>query len=308
MDVQNDLEDNPPQQVLPTELLNLVFRHIDDDAFVWVVCRQLSRMLRAEVDFLFRSRQLKECTIYWPQSGMIATSPLLARLDFSHTSDDGDIACFKVSVAVKPRSGKAPSFHDFEAAVATYEKTQNTQKTNERRERQFGSMPVTRIGVGPNDTYMSDMALPALQTHGDLELVSFDWKALFALIYQERYVIFLQRAANNIASPSMMTLPTKHPIVIAARFLRSHQHDTTEDFSIRTEVRRSRYQHLAPPDERPYGFASRETFLFWKSIDDQLKNLDQYRDSVRLRELIAARGLQWVDNECGGGWVEVSHS
>jgi len=152
------------------------------------------------------------------------------------------------------------------------------------------------------------MALPTLQTHGDTGLVSFDWKALFGPIYRERYQISMQRAAHNITSPSMLTLPIKNPVVIAARYLRDHQHNSTEDLSIRMIVRRRRYRHLAPPDEQPYGFASRETFLFWKSIDDQLKNLDQYRDSVRLRELIAAHGLQWVENECGGGWVEVLDS
>lgn len=306
MDAQNTLADYVPQQALPTELLSLIFRHIDDDAFVWVVCRQLSRRLRAEVDFLFRSRQLRECTIYWPRSGLIATSPLRSRLDFSHISDDGDSAYFRVFVAVNPRSSKAPDFCDFEAAVATYEKTKDTQKINQRGERQFGSMPVTRIGVEPNSTYMTDIALPAMKTHVDTKLVSFDWKALLGPIYFERYQISIQKAANAISSSSMMTLPTKHPIVISARFLRSHQETRTEDFSIRMEICRRRYRHLAPPDEQPYGFASRETFLFWKSVEEQLKNLDQYRDSVRLRELIAARGLQWVDSECGGGWVEVS--
>ncbi|KAF3038568.1 hypothetical protein E8E11_006101 [Didymella keratinophila] len=106
----------------------------------------------------------------------------------------------------------------------------------------------------------------------------------------------------------MLTVPIQKPVVIAARFLRDHQHNSMEDLSIRIKVRRHRYRHLAPPDEQPYSFASGETLLFWKSIDDQLKNLDQYTDSVRLRELIAAHGLQWVGNECGGGWVEVLDS
>jgi len=143
-----------PQQALPIEVMSLVFRHIDDDSFVWVVCRQLSRKLRAEIDFLFRSRKLKDCTIHWPLSGLIATSPLLARLGFSNTSDDCDIAYSKVSMAVNPRSGKAASFRDFEAAVA------NMQKINERGERQFGSMPVTRIGVESNGHGSSDTADP----------------------------------------------------------------------------------------------------------------------------------------------------
>jgi hypothetical protein len=308
MEVQYALADTSPQQALPTELLNLVFRQIDDDAFVWVVCRQLSRRLRAEVDFSFRSRQLKQCTIYWPLSGLITTSPLLARLNFSHVSDDGDIAYFRVSMVVNSRSGKVPNFRDFEVAVAAYGKTKNTQKINKRGERQFGSMPVTRIGVEPNNTYMTDIALPALQTHAETQCVSFDWKALFYPIYRERYRVSVLRAANTVTSPSMLTLPLERPIVIAASLLRDHQHNRTEDFSIRMEVCRHRYRHLAPPDEQRYGFASRETFLFWKSIDDQLKNLDQYRDSVRLRELIAAYGLQWVENEYGGGWVEALSS
>lgn len=306
MEVHRTQTYTSPQQALPTEVMNLVFRHVNDDAFLWVVCRQLSRKLRAEVDFLFRSRQLEECMIYWPSSGLVALSPLLACLSLSHTSNNGDTAYFKVSMKVNPRTGKAPSFRDFDVAVATYQKTKNTQKINSRGERQFGAMPVTRIGVEPNDTNMTDVALPTLQTHGDSECVSLDWKALFNPIYRERYWISIQKAAQGIASPSMFTLPTKYPISIPARFLRDHQHNSTEDLWIRTEVCRRRYRQLAPPDEQPYGFASRETFLFWKSIDDQLNYLDQYRDSVRLKELMAARGLQWVHNECGGGWVEIS--
>ncbi|KAF3038567.1 hypothetical protein E8E11_006002 [Didymella keratinophila] len=136
----------------------------------------LSRMLTRKDEYSAHkySTGLKECTIYWSVSGLIATSPLLARLAFSHTSDDGDIAYFKVSMVVNPRSGKAPSFRDVEAAVATYGKTKNTQKINERGERQFDSMPVTRIGEEPDNTYVTDMALPTLQTHGDTELISFD--------------------------------------------------------------------------------------------------------------------------------------
>ncbi|KAF3041353.1 hypothetical protein E8E12_008037 [Didymella heteroderae] len=221
--------------------------------------------------------------------------------------ENGDIVYFEVTMGEDNiRSVKVPSFCDFEAAVATYRKTKNTQKINRRGERQFGSMPVTRIGIQPNNTYMTDIALPALRTHADTKRVSFEWKALFTPIYQEMYRISVEKAAKNITSPSMLILPTKYPIVIGALFLREHQHNRTEDFFIRTEVRRRRYRHLAPPDEQPYGFASRETFLFWRSIDDQLKNLDQYRDSVRLKELIAARGLQWVGSNTGGGWVEAS--
>lgn len=149
-----------PQQALPTELMNLVLRQIDDNPFVWVDCRQLSRKLRTEVDFLFRSRQLKNCTIYWPLSGMIATSPLLARLDFSHTSSSGAIAYFKTRIAANPRSGETPDVRAFEAQVAAYAKTKNTLETDERGQYRRGCMPVTRIGAGPNNTYMTDMALP----------------------------------------------------------------------------------------------------------------------------------------------------
>ncbi|KAJ4384854.1 hypothetical protein N0V86_000457 [Didymella sp. IMI 355093] len=231
---------------------------------------------------------------------MIATSPLLARLDFSHTSEDGDTVYFKVAI-----QNLKNTMFDFEASLKTYRRTKDTQKINGRGERQFGIMPVTRIGTEPNNTYMTDIALPALRMHRDTEHISFQWKELFAPIYQEEYRISVHKAAHDITSPSMMTLPTKFPIVIAAEFLHYHQRNGTEDSWIRTEVQRPRYRHLAPPDERPYGFASRKTFLFWKNIDDQLRNLEQYRDSVRLKELIAARGLRWIEIEGGWGWAEV---
>lgn len=98
------------QQALPTEIITLIFFHIDDDVFLWVACRQLSRKMRAEVDFLFRTIQPKETIIYWPHNGLITERPMLAHLKFSHTSGDGTSAYFKVTIdEVTKKMGRAPT-------------------------------------------------------------------------------------------------------------------------------------------------------------------------------------------------------
>lgn len=104
------------------------------------------------------------------------------------------------------------------------------QMSNRRGQHKHGTMPVTRIGLEPNETYMTDVALPTLQTYRDTELVSFDWKILFVSIYKEQHQISLENIARTITSPSMIHLPTEYPIIITAERHHHHQSIDTEDF------------------------------------------------------------------------------
>jgi hypothetical protein len=73
----------PPD--LPQEIINNILSKVDDDPFLWVVCRQVSKTFRKEVEFLFQHIRLPETALnfQWYRS------------TFSHLSTDGQTAYFK---------------------------------------------------------------------------------------------------------------------------------------------------------------------------------------------------------------------
>jgi hypothetical protein len=71
--------------VLPQEIINLVLRNVDDDPFLWVSCRQVSRAFRREIEFLFQQTRLRETVL----------NMQMYRSTFSRLSPDGQTAFFK---------------------------------------------------------------------------------------------------------------------------------------------------------------------------------------------------------------------
>ena len=118
----------PLQQRLPNEVIAHIFREVDD--FLWMTCRQLSRELRAEIEFPMQTVRLKDTIIYWSVDGRIAHIPLSARLPFTRFFDDDVTAYFKANIEECMRTDsqavrKLTDFHDFqlfEHDVSTYEK------------------------------------------------------------------------------------------------------------------------------------------------------------------------------------------
>ena len=46
-------------QTVPLEMLTLILGAIDDNTFLYTVCRQVTRVFRNEVDFIFRYHILR---------------------------------------------------------------------------------------------------------------------------------------------------------------------------------------------------------------------------------------------------------
>lgn len=69
---------------LPTEVLNMVLGAVDDSALLWIVCRQVSRAVHREIEFLFQTTRLKTTELQW----------IRFRSTFSRLSADGQTAFF----------------------------------------------------------------------------------------------------------------------------------------------------------------------------------------------------------------------
>jgi hypothetical protein len=73
----------PPE--LPQEIINNILSKFDDDPFLWVVCRQISKTFCKEIEFLFQQTRFQETSLnlQWYCS------------TFSHVSTYGQTAYFK---------------------------------------------------------------------------------------------------------------------------------------------------------------------------------------------------------------------
>ncbi|KAL1597590.1 hypothetical protein SLS59_007287 [Nothophoma quercina] len=180
----------------------------------------------------------------WSVEGRIAHNPLPAHLPFTRFSDDDVTAYFKANIEERMRTDspaveKLTDFYDFqlfEHEVSTYDeiKFMSPDKT--------GVLPITRIGLGPNTTYMTDVSLLTLQLHKGSMKISLDWRSLFTSISREEHRIATMKAAQLITSPSMFRLPAQRPTIVSPG-------NSSLEFAILLQLRRQRNQHLKPAPE-----------------------------------------------------------
>ncbi|KAF1358577.1 hypothetical protein EJ07DRAFT_179800 [Lizonia empirigonia] len=185
-------------KTLPPEIINLVLREIEDGSFLWVVCRQVSREIRAEVEFMFQSAQLRKASVYWPGNDHPTPAQGNAfEFHFSRISEDGASVYLKIDLAQEVEveatsaglevDARPFAWRNFELVFQEYLHNKAVGLATGGKWEWRG--PVTRIGLHRDTDYMTDMPLPTVGMHSDTMEISMDWKELFGSIFWEEHGI-----------------------------------------------------------------------------------------------------------------------
>ncbi|KAF2832469.1 hypothetical protein CC86DRAFT_401233 [Ophiobolus disseminans] len=245
----------------PQQLINFILRQVKDEPFLWMVCRRVSRAFRREVEYMFQQTWLKETVLM----------PL-------------DIA----SAAAPPWP---VTFSDFENFVQYYEDEPGSQWWAQ----DLGA--VTRIGLGINDTYISDAIIPCVEIHQATGEISINWKKLFTSCFKEEFLLSTLQAEQGIHTPSTAPWDLAYPIVHLKRIACDPESNVQNlpDYAMRVAVRQRRalvYGWFRPDDEQESEYKD--------AVKGAISRLQRCSDSIRVSELLHGRRLKSAE---GSGWI-----
>lgn len=192
-------------KTLPVEIINLVLREIEEGSFLWVVCRQMPREMRAEVEYIFQSAQLRKASVYWPRNvcwlrNHQKTSAPSRGFEFhlSRVTEDGASVYLKLDLAQEvdllettsaglEADAKPLVWRKFELGFQRYLHKKAVGLAAEGEWERRG--PVTLIGLHRDIDYSTDMPLPTVEMHSDTMEMTMDWKELFGSIFREEHLM-----------------------------------------------------------------------------------------------------------------------
>lgn len=158
----------PTRASLPTELWVQILSHVDEDFTLWVVCRRLSKLIRAEAEREFATQRLGQlCATFemrnaqnrWDHGMSVATE------DFPGLSLDEDRANFNANFWIHEGYPDNEVEYDLEQLLSNPERSFRSRYTHFVMARKFN--------LGP---YCNNIPVPGLQFDHIAGTLSFDLK------------------------------------------------------------------------------------------------------------------------------------
>jgi hypothetical protein len=297
---------------LPQEIIDLIlrnFRNLDDDPFLWVICRQVSRAMRKEVEFIFRESLLKETVI---QSISSIGSHFVGRrfhCRFTEAPPENNLAFFAgesttQDTRLSSLRGPHESWHpdgprDVDKIQALVDRYVDVQLW-----RRGGGLPpfIARIGTQRNYTMLSDVTIPGLTFHRLRGEISVDWVDLYSRFFGEEYATAKLKAQSNITIPDVVPLPTVRPFIA--------DRDHIELVAYRDQGISEQRRQARMPRFRWY--LNGEPWAgFDKMFNHRHISMKGLEGATRLKDLFTTLDLEvgeyrgvvcWVEDPQGRGW------
>ena len=174
---------------LPPEMWAEICSHIDDST-LWIVCRQVSTVLRAEAEREFATSRLPFLKMYCEYSE-VDSNVFIALREYEGLSEDGKRVKFSLSIGI--HGGYDESV--YKSVRDTVPKVLQCKDLEFCRGIGQDSLDEKRLSIWTrfcfHGSHVKDLGIPALEVDSQTEpsssgwdvFVSFDWKAFFNAFY-----------------------------------------------------------------------------------------------------------------------------
>jgi hypothetical protein len=192
---------------LPAELWGHIFTYLDSFT-LWTSCRNVSKLLRYEVEGEVTRKRLSELRIQWTCHNLLdrwEEVPILKTSQFLRFSEDRSRAHFSLWTGYRDcGASESPSpeikgFDNVPWNAAHSDKIMaEAIKFNdlELRDRCFERLPWRMLEI-KFDRYINDPDIPGLHVSSDWTELSFEWRELLTRFYlDEQYVCSLKRKSS----------------------------------------------------------------------------------------------------------------
>ena len=295
---------------LPAEIWGQIFTYVDSFT-LWTSCRNVSRLLRHEVEGEMARARLPELEIQWTCDNLTdryEEVPVLKTSDFRYFSEDRSRAHFSLWTGYRDldaTESPSPEIKGFDnvpwdTAHIDMILTEAIRFSDlELRDRCFGRLPWRTLMI-KFDRYINDPDIPGLHVSSDWTELSFEWKELLARFYlDEQYVCSLKRKISpeqtippyaERASNSLETPELRDAWCCRAQWERQFEKEDAPQYK-KAMLRRVARSHERVGKKFNSNEFTREA---QHKLESQLNDLRYYRNEEVMRQLLADRPIEFL--------------